>query len=130
MTTPMRWAAALGVVAMLAACTDGTGLQERTAAHVSFTLGDGQEGRAGTPLPKPMTARVTDSRGRSVPGEVVSFTVLTGGGSVGAGSVTSDVDGMARTTWTLGAAVGEQKLEARVVTGTPMADTARVSALP
>ncbi|MFL5384232.1 MAG: Ig-like domain-containing protein [Longimicrobiaceae bacterium] len=134
MTTTMRWAAAALGVVMLAACKDGTGLQARTPAQISIINGDGREGKVGTILSVPVIARVADAQGRVAPGEVVSFTVLTGGGSVGAGSVTTDADGLARTTWTLGGAAGEQKLEARLVpasgTGTPLADTARVSALP
>jgi hypothetical protein len=126
-------AAVLGV-GMLAACKDGTGSQTRIAVNISIINIDGREGTVGTTLPVTITARVTDSRGRVAPGQGVSFTILTGGGSVGAGSVTTDADGLARTTWILGGTAGEQKIEARVVpasgTGTPLADTARVTALP
>jgi hypothetical protein len=120
--------------ALLPACKDGTGSQSRTPAAVAITAGDAQTGTAGAALAAPVAAQVSDSRGRPLSGQVVGFTVLTGAGSVGASTVTTDAQGLARTTWTLGGTVGEQKLEARLVptsgTGTALADTARATASP
>lgn len=136
MTNRMRLATAglMLAAALLPACGDGTGSQPATPATLAITAGDAQAGAAGAQLAAPVTAQVSDSRGRPLSGQVVSFTVLTGGGSVGAASVTTDAQGLARTTWTLGGPVGEQKLEARLVpasgTGPVLADTARATATP
>lgn len=131
--TRLAAAAVLGV-GMLTGCKDGTGLQARPAAHISIINIDGREGVVGKNLPAAIAARVTDPRGRVAPGHVVSFTVLTGGGSVKSESLTTDADGLARTIWVLGPTAGEQRLEARVVpasgSGTSLADTAYVFALP
>jgi TolB protein len=49
------------------------------------------------------------------PGIVVSFEVVAGAGKVAAQRVTSDADGLAYTTWTLGSQPGENIVEARIV---------------
>lgn len=63
--------------------------------------GDGQSGNAGAPLPIPLTARVLDAGGFGVPGVTVNF-AASGGGSVGTPSATSNAQGQASTSWTLG----------------------------
>ncbi|HVG45827.1 MAG TPA: hypothetical protein VM890_13895, partial [Longimicrobium sp.] len=117
----------------LAGCKDGTGSQPRTPAKLEVTAGDAQSGAAGAALASPVAATVTDGSGRPVANQVVSFTVVSGGGSVAAGAVTTGTDGTARTVWTLGGAAGEQRLEARLVpagAAAALADTARATAGP
>jgi alpha-tubulin suppressor-like RCC1 family protein len=73
----------------------------------------------GSALKDPLVVRVTDGVGsplRSVP---VTWTVSSGGGSLGSASTTTDENGRAQTTWTLGAAVGSQTVTARSGTLTP-----------
>jgi hypothetical protein len=76
--------------------------------------GDGQSGVVGAALAQPITARVTDRHGSGVAGVAVQFVVAAGGGTVSAQQVATDTSGHARTAWTLGAAAGENRLEARV----------------
>lgn len=90
--------------------------------------GDGQRGRTGFVLPTPITVRVVDASGAPVAGSVVRWTATGPLGSVGVGTVsplesTSDSDGRAATSWTLGV-TGAHQLRATV--STPAADTAVV----
>lgn len=129
----VRWMAAGCVLLALAGCNDGTGSEQRAPAKLEVTAGDAQNGTAGAALAAPVAATVTDGRGRPLANQVVSFAVLSGGGSVGAAAVTTGTDGTARTVWTLGGAAGEQRLEARLVPAagaTTFADTARATAGP
>src|SRR5690554_5149757 len=57
-----------------------------------------------------VTAR--DAESRVVPGEQVTWTA-SGGGSPAPGTSTTDENGVARTTWTIGSTAGEQTLLAR-----------------
>ena len=72
-------------------------------------------GQAVAPLPAVL---VVDSYGNPVPGTVVTFTLLTGGGSIQGGTAVADAAGVARPgSWTLGLAVGSNSLQARIPTG-------------
>lgn len=62
-----------------------------------------------TPLP---TVRVRDVNGKPVQGIQVTFRLTTGSGTLGNSASTTDVDGLARTKWTLGRSVGVTTLAA------------------
>jgi len=79
------------------------------AAALRMVRGTGQSAAAGATLPKAFTVRVVDANGLPVAGASVSFAVTAGGGNLGGlGSrvVTSNGDGLAEVTLTLGAAAG------------------------
>lgn len=80
---------------------------------VSYVSGDEQIGEAGTRLPEPLVVRVLALDGEGVPGVPVRFTALSGG-SVTEPNVTTDANGFARTTVTLGRIAGPQVFEASV----------------
>jgi protocatechuate 3,4-dioxygenase beta subunit len=82
------------------------------AAALLFT-GDGQTAGAGSALPLPLTVRVVDQYGNGRAGDVVTWSVLTGGGSIVGGTPTG-VDGSASATWTLGAIPGANTASAAV----------------
>jgi len=89
---------------------------------MSIVSGDGQHGPPGVELPDPLIARIENSRGRPVIGQIVNFRVVLGGGSVFAGATISNRDGLVSERWTLGAA-GAQRVEVRAVdpeTGNPL----------
>ena len=65
---------------------------------------------AGHPLPKPVTASVTDVYGNPVAGVVVGFRASSG--SVAPARAATDAHGEAKTRWTLGKREGEQTLTA------------------
>lgn len=75
--------------------------------------GNGQAGTADAALPIAIEARVSDAHDNPIEERTVTWSVSAGGGSVSAASVTSDVNGIASTIWTLGPS-GEQALSASV----------------
>jgi len=85
------------------------------AAAVRQVRGTGQTAVHGTTLPKALTTRVVDALGFPVAGVSVTFTVTSGGGNVAglsARTVTTNADGLAETTFTLGAAAGTNTVTA------------------
>jgi hypothetical protein len=106
----------LPLVALLAAgCGDDPTGPTPGAADLAVTpvSGDGQVGLPGSTLPEPLVVRA-EIAGASVPGEVVTWVVVEGGGSVYAGTSKTDDDGYAREWWTLGQS-GAQRVEVRAV---------------
>ena len=88
---------------------------------LSIVSGDAQTGAVGSELPDVLVVRVTKqigSRTIGVPLHLVNFRVLTGGGSVFAGSALTDLQGYAREYWMLGDEPGENTLEVRSVNPT------------
>ena len=77
--------------------------------QVTTTAGDHQRGTVDQPLPQSLVVLVTDIGGNPVAGVGVIFRILAGGGSF-AGQpenvVTTDLDGLAETVWTLGPDAG------------------------
>jgi hypothetical protein len=80
--------------------------------------GDRQQARAGTSVVVPPVIVARDASGGAAGGIRLRFTVLSGGGSVGAAVVTTDASGRASPGgWTLGSALGEQQLEVGAADG-------------
>jgi hypothetical protein len=117
-----RTAAALlcaAAVLALPACSDSNGPKVGPAAHVDVVSGNTQTGAVNAQLPEPLVVKVTDAGGNVVEGQAVSFAVTAGGGTVSAGTATTDPSGIAQALWTLGGVAGSpQTLEARAVDGT------------
>src|SRR5215211_1580915 len=97
----------------LAGCGDESKLQPIVATHMVSLEGDGQAGVPGSSLPQPLRVLVTDDEDNPVPGVVVNWSVIDGGGSITPTS-TTDATGTALATFTLGAAVAEQHAQAQV----------------
>ncbi|HEX6042400.1 MAG TPA: Ig-like domain-containing protein, partial [Longimicrobium sp.] len=120
----MAGAAALFLGLLAAGCNGevvGGGMRPAAVLVVS---GDLQTGTAGQELPQPLVAKVVDEGGRPVRDQLVNFRVVSGGGSVFAGSAITNRDGIAQERWTLGTVAGDtQVVEARAVdtrTGAPI----------
>jgi len=94
---------------------------------IQVVSGSAQAGRAGTALPAPIVVRVRDGAGRAVQGATVTFTPDAGNGSVTATTATTDAQGQAQTTWTLGSALGAMRLVARVGATASVAVSATVT---
>lgn len=109
--------------AMLTACGGGGGAEQAASdaggraqiASVQIAAGDAQTGIVGEEMPAALAARVLDSKGVPIVGQVVNFRVTVGGGSVFAGAASTDADGYARERWTLGTVAGPQQIEVRAV---------------
>jgi len=99
------------------------------AAVLSGWSGNGQSGVVLTPLSQPLVVQVTDIAGNPVSGVMVTWVVTSGGGTTTPTSVASGADGLASASWTLGATVGNQTVEARAtgLLGSPYVFTASAS---
>jgi hypothetical protein len=99
-----------------AACTDSLVDTGPVVGPLSLNVvsGDGQSALANTELPDPLVVQVVDDKGKRVRDQVVNFRVVSGGGSVFAGTSLTNADGIAQEWWTLGAS-GTQRVEVRAV---------------
>ena len=86
------------------------------AASLTKSSGDNLSGQVGSTLATPHEVLVTDARGNPVSGVRVDWQAATGGGSVNPTFSTTDVNGHATTTRTLGVVPGTQTTTA---TATP-----------
>jgi hypothetical protein len=86
--------------------------------------GDAQTGKVGSQLTSDLIVRASDAVGNPIGGVPVTFVVVSGGGSVSAGSVLSDTLGNARVKWTLGTIAGIQTVVASAGSITPISFTA------
>ena len=108
-------ASALALAAAAACGSDKGGTtpgNNTTPAAIALTAGNDQIGNVGAALPAPIAARVTNAQGNPVSGKAVNFAVTRGLGTVASTTVTTDNNGVAQTTWTLGP--GAVRQEARV----------------
>ncbi len=80
--------------------------------------GNLQTGMVSTTLPQPIVVSVRDAANAPMAGVSVAFTPGALSGAVSPSLVTTDNQGLARTSWTLGAQVGTQILSSRVQYGT------------
>ena len=83
------------------------------AAALQIAAGDGQSAVAGSDVAIPPEVTAVDVHGNGVAGVSVTFSVVTGGGSITSASGVTDVDGdLAVGSWTLGTTAGENRLRA------------------
>ncbi len=75
---------------------------EPTATDLEAFSGNNQNGAPGTTLSSPFVVRFRDDDGDPISGATITFTVETGGGSLSNSTDTTDSDGEAETTLTLG----------------------------
>ncbi len=82
---------------------------EPNAGNVRYvSLGSDRSGRAGQPLPQPVTVRLTDSLGRALADVPVSWSAEAG--TVSPLAARTDTLGEIRARWTLGSRSGRQRL--------------------
>ena len=91
---------------------------------VEDVSGHGQEGVAGAVLVQPFVVEVRDQNGSPLAGTTVTFTVTAGGGTLSATTDTTDADGRALTTLTLGRQPGPNTVQATVDGVEPVTFTA------
>jgi hypothetical protein len=108
-------AAAPFAAALLASCGDaaaparpGAAVAIEAASSLTFA------GEAGSAVPTMLEARVTDVRGRPVPGVTVTFAASGAPASLAPGVATTDEAGIARTRVELGTLAGELQVDATV----------------
>ena len=104
-------------VALLLACGGGDLVLPADGVPAALdVIGDGQSGRVGVPLARPVVGRVTDGQGRPVSGVPVAFvfTDPVGDASVAPDTATTDADGQASFQLVMGSRVGRGSAELRV----------------
>ena len=91
------------------------------ADHLALSQGNAQTAVANNAVSTAPEVIVEDQHGNPVAGFTVNFSVLTGGGSVGAATDSSDASGLGSVSWTLGTAAGANTMKAEnlALPGTP-----------
>ena len=123
----------LASVAIFVACndtTDPTGSSDLQFAVV-IQAGDGQSATAGTAVATPPAVMVLDAAGLGVAGTSVTFSVISGGGSVTGSPAVTNGNGIATVDgWTLGTAAGANNNMLRAVAAEIDSVTFTASATP
>ena len=101
----------------VASCDDEpAGPQVGPPAAMVVISGNAQRDTVGQELPGLLVVQVEDENGIPVAGQLVNFVVVSGGGSVFAGSAITNGQGRALERWTLGTVAGDtQRVEARAI---------------
>jgi hypothetical protein len=102
----------------------------QTASQLVKVSGDAQTATVGQALAQPVVMQANDAMGHPVAGVAVGFAAVTGSGSVGSASATTNASGQAQSTWTLGQTAGGQTAHATVGVLTPLSFTATGTAGP
>jgi hypothetical protein len=100
------------LAAVLGACGSDNTMSPLPPALLTIVAGDGQTATPGQALPTPLTVSLTTQAGDPVVGETVSWTIMSGTGSLSATSATTDAAGRASVNWTLGTEIGVQSVAA------------------
>jgi adhesin/invasin len=98
--------------------------QPGPAAALNVVSGNNQSAYPGNTLGAPLVLSVTDQYGNGVSGVVVTFSQITGGGSLGVATATTGASGQVQVTWTLGGTAGPNTVTASAGTLTPVVCTA------
>jgi hypothetical protein len=88
-------------------CLAGCGTEPVVAKSTELLGGSQQTGALGAPLTESLSVRVVGSDGKPFNGAQVTWSVVTGGGSVSPATSTTNPNGIARTLWTLGTRLDE-----------------------
>ncbi|HEX7121061.1 MAG TPA: hypothetical protein VF178_01735 [Gemmatimonadaceae bacterium] len=123
----------LGVVlvgVLLLACGEDDPTRPPTVTSLQVVGAATLDGQAGEEVATDPAVRAVDAQGDPVPGVQVTFTVVEGDGFVSPTPVTTDAEGIARTTWLLGPRTGVQRIEAATPGVAPVTITANVAPGP
>jgi hypothetical protein len=112
------------------ACGKDTNVEPPVPSTIQVVDGNGQTGTPGTPLASPLRVQVTDTKGNSAAGVSVTWSVLSGDGSIAPTTSTTDNSGIASAQFTLGPSVGQQQAEAEAngLAGSPVQFTETAAA--
>lgn len=128
-STSWRLGGALGAGTVTASLGSATVVFTSTAITAPVAIlvpasGNAQVGTVGTQLGQPVVVRATDAAGNPKAGVLVSFTVVSPGGTLSAPSGVTDAAGLAGVQWTLGGTVGTQTMIASTSGVAPLTLTA------
>ncbi|MEX2284479.1 MAG: Ig-like domain-containing protein, partial [Gemmatimonadota bacterium] len=100
------------------------------AAAVAAASGGAQTGTVGAVLPQPLVAKVTDAKGRGVPGIAVTFRIDAGNGILSPALDTTDASGQAQSSWTMGTTAAVEQRASAVAAAFSASFTATAQAGP
>ena len=101
------------------------------ATTLTMISGDGQTAFVQQALAQPLVVKVVDQFGDPMSGVTVAWTRLTGTGTLGAATSTTNASGLASVTYTLGTTAGDETIRAAVTGITPtITFTAHATLLP
>lgn len=103
----------VSIAILAAACGGDGGTSPNVAAAIARVSADSQTTVAGVAMAEPLVVLVTDRGGTPLANAQVTWSIVSGGGSVSDTTDTTDVDGHARTTYTPGTAAGAAQLVAQ-----------------
>ncbi|MFN8579970.1 MAG: Ig-like domain-containing protein [Gemmatimonadaceae bacterium] len=123
-TPPMVRVGALLVTAALfvTACSDSTN-PSPVATSITTVRGASQSAVVGTALANPVVVQVNDQNGAVMAGVTVTFAALNGS-TVDASTATTDANGQAHVSWTLGTVAGADSLTVTAGTVAPVYEVA------
>jgi hypothetical protein len=117
----LRSLAAVAAAALAVACgstaPDGPG----APVLVAVTSGNAQTAAVGTPLASPLVVTVTDVQARPVPNVVVTWNIAQGNGAVSPATSTTDAEGQASATFTVGTQAGSNVVSASIAAAAKVA---------
>jgi len=91
---------------------------------------NGQSAAVGSKLPYPIAVTVVNGNGSPQSGVAVSWSVISGGGSLSNSTTVSDEGGLTFVDWTLGSVPGTDSVRASVENGPSVIFTAKATNLP
>jgi len=110
---------ATALVAALTGCSNNDGTNPPpTPTGMAVVSGNNQTGTVNALLPLPFVVRVEDAAGTDYPGLTITWTVATGGGTLGSLTSTTDSAGEAKVQYVLGPTPGTNRIEAAVQNST------------
>ena len=109
-SVPARARVAVAVLALAASACDKSSTAPATPANLIISSGGSQTAVVNTTLPLPIVMHVTDANGAPVAGVVLTFAPTTNQGSVSTAQATTDANGDAQVSWTLGIGAGADTL--------------------
>ena len=103
------------------ACSGDSTSPTARATSIAVSSGASQVATVATSLASPVVVKVTDASGNPVEGVGVSFAPSAASGSVSVAQATTDANGMASVTWTLGTLAGTDSMSVTAGALTPIA---------
>jgi len=109
------------VLLFVVACSSDSTSPAPVATSIVVASGAAQTATVGSSLATPVVTKVTDQSGNPIVGIVVTFTPSAVSGSVSTNQVTTDLNGSASVTWTLGTVAGTDSMMVTAGSLTPVA---------
>jgi len=137
--------ATVSATGLITAVGNGSAVVTATLAGISATVnvtvaqvpaapvahaGNGQSAVVQTALAQPLQVKLADRLGAPMAGIAVSFSVMSGGGTLSTSSATTGADGLASTRWTLGTVSGTSHAVSATATGNGGVALFTATALP